>query len=227
MKSPCPYPRVAWLLAAAALMVVPPTTAALVTGNPIGSLADGQSILLDIDQAPGYRFSLTETTQIGSIDVMLGQSTGAFAVAFLRIFPDAANTSIPNPGSWIVTELHPMLMNPADVVIFDPQELSGPTLVTIPYDTVLPSGDYVLTFNITSPDSSHTFLAYDPTPGSEGMKWVPNWNVQHTAYGSVTWSDTTLQPDIRINSTIPEPSTALLLPAFAVLLIHRRNRRFE
>jgi hypothetical protein len=118
-----------------------------------------------------------------------------------------------------------MLMNPSDVAVFDPEIINCPTNVTIPYDTVLPPGEYILTFNITSPTSSHTFLTHDAIAGSEGVEWTPNWNPEHTSYGSVAWSDTTFQPDIRINGTvIPEPSVAFLTPILAGLLIHRRKR---
>ena len=220
MKSPCPNPRVARLFAAAALMVVPPATAATVAQNPIGSIADGQTITLDIDRAPGFRFTLNDTVQIESIEMTLTQSTGAFAVVFLQTY-----NGTPFPGSWLIIPQHPMLMNPSDVAVFDPEVINGPTNVTIPYDTVLPPGEYILTFNITAPTSTHTFLAHDATAGSEGVQWTPNWNLEHTSYGSVAWSDTTFQPDIRINGTvIPEPSTAFLTPLLAGWLIHRRKR---
>jgi len=222
MKSPCPIPRAAWLLATAASISLPAATAATVAQNPIGSIADGQNLTLDIESAPGFRFTLNDTVQIESIEMTLTQSTGAFAVVFLQTFDGT-----PFPGSWLVIPQHPMLMNPADVAVFDPETINGPTTVTIPYNTVLPPGEYILTFNITSPTSTHTFLAYDPVAGSEGTQWTPNWNPGHTSYGSVAWSDTTLQPDIRINGTlvIPEPSVAFLTPLLAGLLIHRRKRR--
>ena len=222
MKSPCPNPRVAWLIAAAALMVVPPATAATVAQNPIGSIADSQTITLDIDRAPGFRFTLGETTQIESIEMTLTQSSGAFAVVFLQTF-----NGTPFPGSWIITDSppHPMLMNLSDVVVYNPPTIEGPTNVTIPYPTVLPAGEYILSFNITAPNSIHTFQAHDAVSGSEGVQWVPDWDDEHTSFGTITWSDTTFQPDIRINGTvIPEPSVALLTPVLAGLLIHRRKR---
>lgn len=220
MKSPCPNPRVARLIAAALLMVVPPATAATVAQNPIGNPADGQSITLDIESSPGFRFTLGETTQIESIEIILTQSSGAFAVVFLQTY-----NGTPFPGSWLVIPQHPMLMNPSDVVMFDPPVVDGPTNVTIPYLTVLPAGEYILSFNILAQNSTHTFLAHDPVTDSEGVQWVPNWNPGHTSYGDVTWSDTTLQPDIRINGTaIPEPSLTLLAPLLAGLVIHQRKR---
>jgi len=221
MKSPCPNPRVVRLIAAAVLMVVPPATAATVAQNSIGNPADGQSITLDIESAPGFRFTLGETTQIESIEITLTQSSGAFAVVFLQTY-----SSTLFPGSWLVIAQHPMLMNPSDVVMFDPPLVDGPTNVTIPYPTVLPAGEYILSFNILAENSTHTFLAHESVAGSEGVQWAPDWNPEHTNYGTVTWSDTTLQPDIRINGTvIPEPSVTLLAPLFAGLLIQQRKQR--
>lgn len=223
MKSPYPDPRVARLLAAAAFMVVPPATAATVAQNPIGEIADGQTITLDIDRAPGFRFTLNDTVHVESIEMTLTQSTGAFAVMFLQTYDGT-----PYPGIWPIIPQHPMLMNPEDISVFDPPSLSGPTNVTIPYDTILTPGEYILTFRITAPTSTHTFLAHDATSGSEGVQWTPDWNPEHTLFGSVSWSVTTFQPDFRINGTvIPEPSTGLLLPAFAGMLIFRRRHRIS
>jgi hypothetical protein len=220
MKSPLPLWSAAWIFASVSLVTIPSAAAATVAQNPIGSAADGQNIVLDIESAPGFRFTVDGTLHVESIEITLTQSTGAFAVVFLQTY-----NGTPFPGSWLVVPQHPMLMNPPDVVIFDPAVINGPTTVTIPYDTVLPPGEYILTFNILAPTSTHTFLAYDPVSDSEGVQWTPNWNTEHTSYGTVAWSDTTLQPDIRINGTlIPEPSSAALLSIATGTLLRRRKR---
>ena len=202
-------------------MVVPPATAATVAQNPIGNIADGQTITFDTETTPGFRFTLSETTQIESIEMTLTQSSGAFAVVFLQTFDGT-----PFPGSWFIHPMNPMLMNPNDVVIFDPEDISGPTNVTIPYPTVLPAGEYVISFRVTAPTSTHTFVAHEATAGSAGVQWTPIYLSDGVSYNSIAWSDTALQPDIRINGTvvIPEPSVVFLAPVLAGLLIHRRKR---
>jgi len=198
-----------------------PHGGAPVAQNPIGSVADGQTITLTTESAPGFRFTLTETTQIESIEMTLTQSSGAFAVVFVQTID---GTSFPD--GTMIHPMNPMLMNPGDVVVFDPENISGPTNVTIPYPTVLAPGEYVLSFNVTAPTSTHTFVAHEAAAGSEGVQWTPIYLVDGVSYNLIAWSDTTLQPDIRINGTvvIPEPSVFFLTPVLAGLLIHRRKR---